>query len=74
MSLALKESEGSRAKAPRGKLYYEYRDPLATPDMESSGFFSVKDYSSPMYASITFGSEATSFGLPDPITSPKSST
>jgi len=34
----LQKPEGDRAKAPRVKAVIVYRDPLATPDLVSSGF------------------------------------
>ena len=38
LTLSLQKSEGSRAKASKGKAVYLCCEPLATQDLESSGF------------------------------------
>ena len=38
LTLSLQKSEGSRAKATKGEAVVNYCDPLATRDLESSGF------------------------------------
>jgi len=40
----LKKPEGDRVKAPRVKAVVVYRDPLATPDLVASGFFSIEGH------------------------------